>query len=72
MHALRKPNKGKLKWMTSKIKVEVGKRNLQAYVITHCLNQIEINDEQQKHIWAEFTTALTDHKLRWLSNQGID
>ena len=42
-----------------------------AYITAHGLDKIEDDEERQQRIRAEFTTAMSDHTLRWISNQSF-
>jgi hypothetical protein len=48
------------------------KEKWDAYLTAHGLDQIQDEEEQKKQIRAEFTMAMADHILRWLSNQGFN
>ena len=47
------------------------KEKWEAYIISHGLNEIENNNERMMRIRAELTTAMSDHTLRWFTNQGF-
>ena len=47
------------------------KEKWEAYITAHGLNHIEDEEEQKSRIRAEFTSAMSDHTLRWLSNQNF-
>jgi hypothetical protein len=47
------------------------KEKWDAYLTAHGFNQIQ-DEERKKRIQAEFTTAMANQTLRWLSNQGFN
>ena len=47
------------------------KQKWEAHVVAHGFDQIENDYERLTRVRAEFTTAMSDHTLQWLTNQGF-